>query len=258
MERYARLRLFEFADFAKLRKKSALIVGVGGLGAITSEILCRCGMGRLVIMDYDVLEEANLNRLIYKTSQIGMPKVDALRTYLRDADPDAEVDTYPYDVTEGKGYDSFLKEVKKVDVVFGCVDTFHVRMFMSARCVQDKRVLIDAGVSQNGINGSVHVIVPGKTPCYRCNRPLWKDDEKTQVKMKKDDSGICHFTSLPTTMAIVASLQAQEGLKFMLKFGKLASYLLYFGMEGRLKRYDWKRDPKCPVCSKIARTKAKK
>ncbi len=249
-ERYSRLKLFEFADFSKLRDRNALVVGIGGLGALTSELLCRSGIGRLAIIDYDVLEEANLNRLIYRTSQVGMPKVEALREYLGDANPDVEVVTHPYDVTDGKGYDAFMKELGEADVVFGCVDTFHVRMFMNAKCVQAGRTIIDAGVSQDGINGSVHVIVPGQTPCYRCNRPL-ADEGAGKAKKRRDDSGLCHFTSLPTTMAIIASLQAQEGLKYLLGFGKLAPYLLYFGMDGRLERYDWKRDPACPVCGKL-------
>jgi ubiquitin-like modifier-activating enzyme 5 len=253
-ERYARLKLFEFADFSKLRDKSALVVGIGGLGALTSELLCRCGIGRLAIIDYDVLEEANLNRLIYKTSQVGMPKVEALREYLKDANPDVDVATHPHDVTDGKGYDSFMKEVEGVDVVFGCVDTFHVRMFMNAKCVQLRRTLVDGGVSQDGINGSIHVIVPGETPCYRCNRPL-ADEGAGKSKTRRDDSGLCHFTSLPTTMAIIASLQAQEGLKYLLGFGNLASYLLYFGMDGKLERYDWKMDPACPVCGKLSKDK---
>ncbi len=86
---------------------------------------------------------------------------------------------------------------------------------------------------------------------------MWKDKEDGHLSARKDDSGICHFTSLPTTMTIVASLQAQEGLKYLLKFGKLASYLLYFGMEGKLERYDWKRDPKCPICGRSAQKKGK-
>ena len=251
--RYSRLKLFEFADFSKMKGKSAAVVGVGGLGALTSEILCRCGLGRLAIMDYDVVEEANLNRLIYRTSQVGMPKVEALRAYLGDANPDVDVAVHPHDITDGDGYDAFLAEIGKVDLVLGCVDTFHVRMFMNAKCVQKGRTLIDCGVSQDGINGGVHVIIPGKTPCYRCNRPLYLDEgERVRKPMpRRDDSGLCHFTSLPTTMAIMASLQAQEALKYLLGFGRQASYLMYFGLEGRLERYDWKRDPRCPVCSRL-------
>ena len=250
MDRYSRLALFEFADFSKLKNRKVLVIGVGGLGALTSEIMCRCGAGRLAIMDYDVLEEANLNRLIYKTSQVGMAKVDALKEHLVDANPHVDIVPYKCDITNGKGFESFLREMKGSDIVFGCVDTFHVRMFMNAKCVQARRTLVDGGVSQNGINGSVQVIIPGKTPCYRCNRPLWKEKDAPAAK-RRDGSGLCHFTSLPTTMAMIAALQAQEGLKLLLGFGKVAPYLMYFGMEGTLKRYDLKRDPRCSICGNV-------
>ena len=215
---------------------------------MTSEILTRCGVGELALFDYDTLEEANLNRLVYKTRQIGMPKVEAIREHLQEANPDVDLTTYPYDVTDGKGYDALLKEVKASDLVLGCVDSFAVRMFLSARCVMARTPLIDGGVSEDGINGSVQVILPGKTPCYRCNRPL--ASEAPSRPKRRDDSGLCHFTSLPTTMGIIASLQAQESLKHLLKFGRLAPLILYFGMEGRLERVDWKRDPACPVCGR--------
>jgi len=246
IDRYARLKQFGFADFTKLREKRALIVGVGGLGALTSEIMARCGLGELILMDYDVLEEANLNRLVYRASQIGMPKVEAIKEHLWDANPDVKIITYPLDITDGAGYDAFLKECKTSDIIFGCVDSFQVRLFMNAKCVEFRKAFIDAGASIDGINGSVHVIIPGKTPCYRCNRPALKDEERYEVR--KNGSGLCHFASLPTTMGVISSLQCQEGLKYLLNFGKLASYLMYYGLEGRLERYDWQRDPDCPVC----------
>ncbi|MFQ5885026.1 MAG: ThiF family adenylyltransferase, partial [Thermoplasmata archaeon] len=89
-ERYARLGQFEFADFSKLRDKKAMVVGVGGLGALTAEIMARVGIGELVLMDYDKLEEANLNRLVYNVDQVGMPKVDALKEHLFKANPDVK------------------------------------------------------------------------------------------------------------------------------------------------------------------------
>ncbi|MCK4443235.1 MAG: HesA/MoeB/ThiF family protein [Thermoplasmata archaeon] len=248
-ERYARLMQFEFADFSKLKDVRAMIVGVGGLGALSAEIMARVGIGELVLMDYDTLEEANLNRLIYNADQIGMPKVDALKEHLLKANPEVAITTYPYDITDGKGYDSFLDEVGKCDIVLGCVDTFPVRLFINTQVVKAGKPLIDGGASNDGINGSVHVVIPGKTACYRCNRPVV--EEPSEYKPKSDGSGLCHFTSLPTTMAIISSLQCQEGLKHLLGFGKVASYLMYYGMEGRLERYDWERDPNCPVCGKV-------
>jgi ubiquitin-like modifier-activating enzyme 5 len=267
-ERYQRLKLFEFADFSRLRDMSALVVGVGGLGATVSEILARVGIGRLVLMDYDRLEMANMNRLIYKPSQVGKFKVDALKEYLAEINLDVEITTHPHDITVGDGYSAFVSECEKTDAVFGCVDSFGVRLFMNAKCVEKKAALIDGGASLDGIRGSVQVIVPGKTACYRCHRHtlgLGKErPEEGKVPIqpmenlefyltleepaKDRPSGICHMTSLPTTMAIIAALQCQEGFKHLLGFGDVASFLMYNGLSGEIERYDRQRDPNCPVC----------
>ncbi len=245
-ERYARLKLFPFADFSKLKGKRLAVIGVGGLGAMCAEILARCGVGRLALFDFDKLEEANLNRLIYMTDQVGKHKVIALKERLATANPETEIVTYPYDVTDGKGYDAFQEEATKSDMVMGCVDSFQVRLFLNSTCVKLKVPLVDGGASLDGINGSVHVIIPGKTPCYRCNKPALKDE--TKADLKRSDDGACHFTSLPTTMGIIASLQCQEALKHLLGFGKVAAYIMYYGLEGKMQRYNWKRDPNCPAC----------
>ena len=250
-QRYDRLRRFPHADFSKLAAKRVAVVGCGGLGALAAEILARAGVGQLALFDYDTVEAANLNRLVYRTSQVGMPKVKALAAHLGDANPDAAVTTYAYDVTDGRGYANLLKELDDVDLVLGCVDTFSVRLFLNAKCVAAKVPLVDGGASEDGINGSVHVVLPGKTPCYRCNKPALT--QATVRIERRDETGVCAFTSLPTTMAIVASLQCQEAFKVLLGFGKVAPYLMYRGLDGTLERVDWKRDPRCPVCGRRRR-----
>ncbi|UCF07765.1 MAG: HesA/MoeB/ThiF family protein [Thermoplasmata archaeon] len=268
-EKYQRLTLFEFADFSRLRSMSALVVGVGGLGAIVTEIMARVGIGRLVLMDYDTLELANMNRLIYKPSQVGKYKVDALEEYLTEVNLDVDIATYPFDITTGEGYKAFVKELKQCDVVFGCVDSFGVRLFINAKCVENGKTLIDGGASLDGIRGSVQVVIPNKTACYRCHRHALglgrvesgaelKEREKREENLdfylsikepaKDRPSGICHLTSLPTTMAVIAALQCQEGFKHLLDFGKVASFLMYNGISGEVERYDRKKDPGCPVC----------
>jgi ubiquitin-like modifier-activating enzyme 5 len=261
-ERYQRLGLFEFADFTKLREKSAMVVGVGGLGAIVSEIMTRVGIGRLVLFDYDRLEMANMNRLIYKPSQVGMNKVEAIKEYLLQVSSDVDIVAYPYDITQGEGYRSFSQELEKCDVVFGCVDTFGVRLFMNSKCVDHNVAFIDGGASLDGIRGSVQVVIPKKTPCYRCHRHTLglgkekpegvKEDPKSYLDIKEPTedrpSGICHMTSLPTTMAIISALQCQEAFKYLLEFGDLASFIMYNGLIGEMERFERKRDPKCPVC----------
>jgi len=108
--RYARLRLFGHADLSKLARKRVAIVGVGGLGALSAEILARLGVGDLVLFDYDTVEEANLNRLVFRTDQVGERKVEAIRDHLRAANPDVRVTSYPFDVTDGKGLEALLED----------------------------------------------------------------------------------------------------------------------------------------------------
>jgi len=248
-ERYARLRLFGHADLSKLASNRVAIVGVGGLGALSAEILARLGIGELVLFDYDTVEEANLNRLVYRTDQVGEKKVEAIRAHLRAANPDVRVVSRAFDVTDGEGLEALTRDVPECDLVLGCVDSFAVRLFLNARCVAWRVPLIDGGTSEDGVNGSVHVVIPGKTACYRCNRPALKDPSAARVA-RREDGGACHFTSLPTTIAIIASLQCQEALKVLLGFGKVAPYLMYFGLDGRLERVDWKRDPRCGTCGR--------
>jgi len=248
-ERYARLRLFGHADLSKLRSKRVAIIGVGGLGALSAEILARLGVGELVLFDYDTVEAANLNRLVYRTAQVGQKKVRAIRAHLRAANPDVRVTSHPYDVTDGKGLVALSKEAPRCDLVLGCVDTFAVRLFLNAKCVAWRVPLIDGGASEDGVNGSVHVIVPGRTPCYRCNKPALADSSAARPTRREDDRA-CHFASLPTTMAVVASLQCQEALKLLLRFGSVVPFLQYFGLEGRLERVEMRRDPRCPTCGR--------
>ena len=248
-ERYARLRLFGHADLSKLASKRVAVVGVGGLGALSAEILARLGVGELVLFDFDTVEEANLNRLVFRTDQVGQRKVEAIRDHLAAANPDVKITSHPHDVTDGPGLEALTAEVPRCDLVLGCVDTFAVRLFLNAKCVAWRVPFIDGGASEDGVNGSVHVVLPGKTACYRCNRPALSD-ESAMRPTKREDRGACHFTSLPTTMAVVASLQCQEALKVLLGFGKVAPFLQYFGLEGRLERVDWKRDPRCPACGR--------
>ena len=259
------MTLFEFADFGKLRNLSALVVGVGGLGATVAEILVRVGIGRLVIMDYDRLEMANMNRMIYKPNQIGMYKVNALSEYLSEINPDVEIVAHPFNITTGDGYKTFMDEVEEAQIVFGCVDTFGVRLFMNAKCVKKEKTFVDGGASLDGIRGSVQVVIPKKTACYRCHRHtlgLGRERPEDAKDIKEDldfylsleepakdrQSGICHMTSLPTTMTIIAALQCQEAFKYLLDFGEVASFLMYNGIKGEIERFDWKQDPNCPVC----------
>ena len=85
-------------NYMEIRNKSVIVVGVGGVGSVASEMLVRCGVGKLLIFDYDKVELANMNRLFYTPDQCGMSKVAAARKALNFINPDVEIEDYNYNI----------------------------------------------------------------------------------------------------------------------------------------------------------------
>lgn len=85
-------------NYESIRHKSVIIVGVGGVGSVASEMLVRCGVGKLIIFDYDKVELANMNRLFYTPDQCGMSKVAAAKKSLSFINPDVEIIDFNYDI----------------------------------------------------------------------------------------------------------------------------------------------------------------
>ena len=85
-------------NYECIRHKSVIIVGVGGVGSVASEMLVRCGVGKLIIFDYDKVELANMNRLFYTPDQCGMSKVAAAKKSLSFINPDVEIIDFNYDI----------------------------------------------------------------------------------------------------------------------------------------------------------------
>jgi len=85
-------------NYEDIRHKSVIIVGVGGVGSVSAEMLVRCGVGKLIIFDYDKVELANMNRLFYTPDQCGMSKVAAAKKSLGFINPDVEIVDFNYDI----------------------------------------------------------------------------------------------------------------------------------------------------------------
>ena len=107
------------------------------------------------------------------------------------------------------------------------------------------KIYVDGGAREDGLNGTVQTIVPGVTSCYRCNKPVLETGPKEVVEGNR---GMCYATSLPTTMGIIASLQAQEVLRYLLGVGEVVPLLIYRGVEGTVERVQIQRDPACNTC----------
>ena len=150
-----------------------LVVGVGGVGSVAAEMLTRCGIGKLLLFDYDKVEFANMNRLFFQPHQAGMSKVEAAAKTLQYINPDVEFETFNYDITKVDYFDDFMEKISKgglekksVDVVLSCVDNFEARMAINTACNELGQVWFESGVSENAISGHIQFLNPGRTACF--------------------------------------------------------------------------------------------
>jgi len=236
-------------NYEKIREYTVAVVGIGGVGSVTAEMLTRCGVGKLLLFDYDKVELANMNRLFFRPDQSGMSKVEAAEHTLRDINPDVEFETYNYNITTVDNFNHFMERISKgglkggnVDLVLSCVDNFEARMAINTACNELKQTWIESGVSENAVSGHIQVIIPGETACFACAPPLVVASNIDEKTLKRD--GVC-AASLPTTMGIVAGFLVQNTLKFLLKFGTVTYYLGYNAMQDFFPSMTMKPNPHC-------------
>lgn len=246
-DRYDRLKAinsFGFdIDWELLRSKAVTIAGVGGLGMIAAEMLARCGIGTLYLFDMDTVEIVNLNRLGFHLKDVGRPKVDVIAEYINQINVDVITETHDGDVMLFENEDIFENCVKKSDAVLMGVDNIPARMFVNQKCVNNEILLMDGGASRSALLGHIQPIIPGKTACMACRVSL--SCETPRPKGERCTS------SLPTTMAIIASIQVQEILKYLLRFGDLINYMTYNALTGEFTHHITRPDPECYVCKHL-------
>ena len=85
-----------------------IIVGLGGIGSVAAEMLTRCGVGKLLLFDYDTVELANMNRLFFRPDQAGMTKTAASKQTLEDINPDVSFEEFTYDITKSSNFTHFM------------------------------------------------------------------------------------------------------------------------------------------------------
>ncbi|XP_077158638.1 ubiquitin-like modifier-activating enzyme 5 isoform X1 [Paroedura picta] len=237
-------------DYEKIRTFAVAVVGVGGVGSVTAEMLTRCGIGKLLLFDYDKVELANMNRLFFQPHQAGLSKVQAAEHTLRNINPDVQFEVHNYNITTVDNFQHFverisnggLEEGKPVDLVLSCVDNFEARMAINTACNELGQNWMESGVSENAVSGHIQLIIPGESACFACAPPLVvaaNIDEKT---LKRE--GVC-AASLPTTMGVVAGLLVQNVLKYLLHFGSVSFYLGYNAMQDFFPTMAMKPNPQC-------------
>lgn len=98
-------------NYEDIRNYTVAVVGIGGVGSVTAEMLTRCGIGKLILFDYDKVELANMNRLFFQPHQSGLSKVEAAAETLKNINPDVEIVTYNYNITSVDNFDNFMKVI---------------------------------------------------------------------------------------------------------------------------------------------------
>ena len=180
---YSRLmalkRMGVVENYEDIRKFTVLIVGVGGIGSVVAEMLTRCGIGKLILYDYDRVELANMNRMFYLPQHQGLAKVEAAKKSLQDINPDVDIETHNENITTIENYEKFKNRMlngsltgDKVDLVLSCVDNYAARMTINRACNTLNQLWFESGVSENAMSGHIQQLVPGELACFACAPPL--------------------------------------------------------------------------------------
>ncbi|XP_039961028.1 ubiquitin-like modifier-activating enzyme 5 [Bactrocera neohumeralis] len=237
-------------EYERIREKTVAVVGIGGVGSVTADMLTRCGIGKLILFDYDKVELANMNRLFFTPDQAGLSKVEAAARTLSFINPDVRIETHNYNITTVESFDKFLNTISHggiqpdtpVDLVLSCVDNFEARMAINTACNELGLNWFESGVSENAVSGHIQFIRPGETACFGCAPPLVVAENIDEKTLKRE--GVC-AASLPTTMGITAGMLVQNTLKYLLNFGEVSDYLGYNAMNDFFPRMSLKPNTQC-------------
>jgi len=213
-------------NYEEIRTFSVLIVGLGGIGSVAAEMLTRCGIGKLILYDYDHVELANMNRLFFRPHQAGMTKTAAATETLREINPDVIFEEYTMDITTTTNFEQLMDRIQHggidntspVSLVLSCVDNYAARMSINEACNELNQVWMESGVSEDAVSGHIQSLLPGRTACFECLPPLIVASGINESTLKRE--GVC-AASLPTTMGLVAALLIQNVLKYLLNFGQV-------------------------------------
>jgi sulfur-carrier protein adenylyltransferase/sulfurtransferase len=222
----------------KLLDSRVLLLGAGGLGSPAALYLAAAGVGRIGIIDPDVVDESNLQRqVLHSTARLGEPKVLSAKQTLEALNPDIEVIPYQ-ERLDSDNVDRILADGWQV-IVDG-TDNFPTRYLVNDASVWHGVPVVHGSIFR--FHGQVTVFKPGEGPCYRC---LFPQPPPPELAPSCAEGGV-----LGVLPGIIGSLQANEALKLLLEIGDplIGRSLLFEALESSFTEIKLRRDPDCPVC----------
>jgi adenylyltransferase/sulfurtransferase len=223
-----------------IRQGTALLIGVGGIGCAAATYLASSGIGRLVLCDFDTVDETNLGRqVLYGPGNIGELKAEVAAARLRKVNPDVEVISIPARLND----EALAEAVIQADIVLDGCDNFSTRFQVNDACVDVGRRLIAGSAIR--FEGQLAVFGPdyGESPCYRC------------LYVEADESlGNCAGNGvLAPVPGVIGTMMAAEALKYLAGIVTAAPVLrLYDAAATEFHHLAVKKRSDCPACSAIA------
>ena len=239
IDRYSRQIMLEEIGYQgqqKLRAAKVCVVGVGGLGNPITTRLVAMGIGKIRIIDRDVIELSNLHRqTMFDESDVGQVKVEVAAKKLQKLNPDVQIESLPISINDYTALDA----VEGCDLVIDALDSVNARYALNKACVE-KNIPFVTGAAV-GVSGQAFTILPGKTACYSCMFPA----------LDEDSMPTCSIEGVhPSILSIIGGIEVAEAVKIIIgKTPSLAEKILHVDLENldfvmtRTFRAD-----ECPVC----------
>jgi adenylyltransferase/sulfurtransferase len=221
----------------KLKSASVLVVGTGGLGSPVALYLAAAGVGHIGLVDYDVLEESNLQRqIIHGTSRVGTLKVESARARLLDLNPSIQVEVFNEPFTSANA----MRIAEPFDFIVDGTDNFPTRYLINDLCVLSGKPDIYGAIYR--FDGQASVFFAQQGPCYRC---LFPEPPPPGMVPSCADAGVLGI--LPGT---IGTIQATETIKLILGIGSslVGRLLLYNALDMSFEYVKLKKNPACKVC----------
>src|SRR3989338_4574036 len=245
LSRYARhLALPEvgIAGQEKIKNGKVLVVGAGGLGSPALMYLAAAGIGTIGIVDFDDVDESNLQRqIIHSTKEIGSKKTESAKIAISSINPNIKVEIYNEKLTSKNA----LEIIKKYDIVIDGSDNFPTRYLLNDACVLLKKPLVYGSIFRFEGHASVFNFEGG--PCYRC---LFPNPPPKNAVPSCAEAGVLGL--LP---GVIGTIQATEALKIILGIGENLSgrFLAYDALSMNFKILNMGKNKNCPICGESPR-----
>ncbi|MGI9105743.1 MAG: molybdopterin-synthase adenylyltransferase MoeB [Pyrinomonadaceae bacterium] len=229
----------------RIKAASVLMIGTGGLGAPVGMYLAAAGVGRLGILDFDVVDESNLQRqIIHGTRDVGRPKTASARDRLCDINPHIQLDTHETRLTSENALELF----RDYDIIVDGTDNFPTRYLVNDACVLTGKPNVYGSIFRFEGQASVFWANAdnGRGACYRC---LYPEPPPPGLVPSCAEGGV-----LGVLPGIVGAIQANETIKLILGAeGVLVNRLLLFdAWKMNFRQLRLRKDPACPVCGEDA------